>query len=492
MEEIQYKRMNNLLFRIKDQLEKDGIKFELISLPEDLSIDVVSHMKFHGKPLKYAMPNIVLKTEKGFFVVQRRGDTQIDNKKLKKLLDVQRLSLANKEDLEKFGLEPGIVPPLGYDIPTFIDKKALENEEIYTGTGDKLFALKLNPQDLIKVNKATVGDFTKDESSQEGGRVLSGIRATGQLHLGNYLGAVKGMLELQENPDYETFYMVVDLHTLTTPYDKESLSSSVRNIIIDYLACGLDPQKSTLFIQSMVPEHLELAYLFSTVVSVARMQHLPTFKEKVKQYPENVTMALLNYPVLMAADILAYKADLVPVGIDQEPHLEVAREIARKMNEKYSLDLPEPERFATSGEYIPSLTGEGKMSKSVEGSYINLNDDLETIKKKIRAVPTSSVVGGEKTGGVSTLFTLLKAFSKEKYDEFDKKYSDGILKYVELKDYLAEAIYNNLKPIQEKRRKLEQDREYVDQVIKEGAAKARKVASETLKEVKEAMGIDYP
>lgn len=482
--------MNDLLSKIKDKLDQAGIKYELIKLPEDLAMDVDVHMKFHGKDLKFAMPNMVLKTEKGFFVVQRRGDTQIDNRKLKKLLGVQRLSLANKEELEKFGLEPGMVPPLGYDLPIYMDKKVLEQDQIYTGTGDRLFTVKLNPNDLIKITNPTLGDFTKLEDTKIGGRVLSGIRATGQLHLGNYLGAVKGFLELQDNPDYETFYMVVDLHTLTTPYDKDTLKDSVRSIIIDYLACGLNPDKSTIFVQSMVPEHLELAYLFSTVVSVARMQHLPTFKEKVKQHPENVTMALLNYPVLMAADILVYKAGLVPVGIDQEPHLEVAREIARKINEKYGLDLPEPERFATPGEYIPSLTGEGKMSKSVEGSYINLTDDLETIRKEIRSVPTSTEVGGAKTGGVEVLFTLLSAFSKDKYDQFEKKYNDGSLKYVELKDHLAEAIYENLKPIQERRKKLEQDEEYIDQVIKDGAQKARKVASETLREVKTAMGIN--
>lgn len=483
--------MSDMLVRIKDKLDKSGIRYELIRLPADIAIDVGVHMKFHGKNIRHAMPNIVLKTEKGLVVVQRRGDTRIDNKKLKKLLDQQRLSLANEDDLKKLGLEPGIVPPLGYDIPIYMDKKVLENNEIYTGTGDRLFALKLNPHDLVKMNNAMVEDFANLTDKQSGGRVLSGIRATGQLHLGNYLGAVKGMLELQKNPDYQTFYMVVDLHTMTTPFDKNTLKESVRSIIIDYLACGLDPTKSTIFIQSMIPEHIELAFLFSTVVSIARMQHLPTYKEKVKQYPQNVTMALLNYPILMAADILVYKAGLVPVGIDQEPHLEVAREIARKMNEKYGLDLPEPERFATSGEYVPSLTGEGKMSKSIEGSYINITDDLETIRKKIRAVPTSSTVGGKMESGVLALFALLSAFSAEFYQKFDLEYNKGTLKYVELKDHLAEAIYKSLGPIQEKRKKLASDAEYIDKVIKEGAEKARKVATETLQEVKIAMGLDY-
>ena len=188
-------------------------------------------------------------------------------------------------------------------------------------------------------------------------RVLSGIRATGRLHLGNYVGAVKGMLALQDREDLETFFMVADVHTITTPFQPDELADNRREVIIDYLAAGLDPERSVLFLQSMVDEHTSLSFYLSSLVSVARMQHLPTFKEKVKQYPDNATMALLNYPVLMAGDILIYRAQLVPVGIDQEPHIEVAREIARKLNDTYGMDVPEPQRFATSGEYVPSLKG---------------------------------------------------------------------------------------------------------------------------------------
>ncbi len=333
-------------------------------------------------------------------------------------------------------------------------------------------------------------------------RVLSGIRATGRLHLGNYLGAVKGMLELQDpsasfgktqekgsGQVYETFYMVADVHTITTPYNVEELRKNRREVIIDYLAAGLDPQKSVIFQQSEVPEHMELAFYFSSVVTVAKMQHLPTFKEKVKQYPQNVTMALLNYPVLMAADILIYKAELVPVGIDQEPHLEVAREIARRFNQDYGTDFPEPKKFATNGEYIPSLLGKGKMSKSVEGSYINLTDDLEKIRKKIRAVPTADTSGGEMSEGVKTLFTLLKLFSPISYGEFEQKFNSGNLQYSELKDYLSEIIYKELEPIQKERKRLEHDTEYVDLIIKEGNEKAREVARQTVREVREKMGL---
>jgi len=323
-------------------------------------------------------------------------------------------------------------------------------------------------------------------------RVLSGIRASGRLHLGNYLGAVKGMLELQEDPDYETFYMVADLHTLTTPYDPKTLKDDVREVVLDYLAAGLDPEKSTIFVQSQIPEHIELSYLFSTVVSIARMQHLPTYKDKVKQYPENNTIALLYYPVLMAADILIYKADSVPVGIDQEPHLEVAREIARKMNYEYGTNFPEPKRFATKGEYIPALTGEGKMSKSIEGSYINLTDELETIRKRLAGAPTDEGCGEKvpEKGGVANLLKFVELLQgKEKREEYEKAYTGAGIGYSELKEGLAKAIYDELKPIQERRKKFEENPALVDKILAEGAAKAKKVARETLEETKKAMGL---
>src|SRR5438067_1474630 len=206
-------------------------------------------------------------------------------------------------------------------------------------------------------------------------RVYSGIRATGRLHLGNYLGAIKGMLALQDT--YDCIFSVVDLHSLTTPYDKITLKQSISDIILDYLAVGLDPEKCKLEIQSQVPQHTELSFLLATVYPLAPLEDLPTFKEKIAQHPKHVNVGLLYYPILMAADVLLYKGELVPVGIDQEPHLEVMREIARKFNSMYGETFPEAQRFATEGQYVPSLLGTGKMSKTVEGSFINLTDDLE-------------------------------------------------------------------------------------------------------------------
>lgn len=320
-------------------------------------------------------------------------------------------------------------------------------------------------------------------------RVLAGIRATGTLHLGNYLGAVKGMLELQNDPNYQTLYMVADAHAVTTPYDIENLRKNRREVIVDYLASGLNPEKSVIFCQSDVAQHFELAFYFSSVTTVGKMQHLPTFKEKVKQYPENVTMALLNYPVLMAADILVYKASLVPVGIDQEPHLEVTREIARRMNQDYGTDFPEPKSFSTDGKYIPSLTGEGKMSKSVAGSFINLTDDLETIRQKIRAVPTASQVGGEMSAGLKALFAFVDLFLPAQKATYLEQYADGSLRYVDLKDALTQAVFEQLQPIQQRRAELLQDPQHIDQVIAEGSAKARAIALETVTDVRQKMGL---
>ena len=321
--------------------------------------------------------------------------------------------------------------------------------------------------------------------------VLSGIRATSRLHIGNYLGAVKGMLELQENSDFKTFFMVADLHAITTPYNKEKLQDQVKDVIKDYLSCGLNHEKSTLFIQSAVEEHAVLSNLLSSVVTVARMQHLPTFKEKLKETSSSATMALLNYPILMAADILAYKATHVPVGVDQEPHLEVAREIARKTNSEYGTDFPEPVRYETPGGYVPSLTGEGKMSKSIEGSAIYLTDSLEQIEKSLAKVPTDTGKGEQipTSRGVATLLYLVKFYEGNKKEEqYKKAYINEGLRYGDLKKELSFALYKKLEPIQQKRREYDAKPELVEKIIREGNVKAKQTAQLVVDDLKQKMG----
>ncbi len=354
------------------------------------------------------------------------------------------------------------------------------------------------------------------KKNKSGKRVFSGTRASGRLHLGNYLGAVKGYIELQNKPEYDCIYMVMDLHTITTPYDAQTLPTASRDIILDYLAAGLDPDKAIITAQSLVAQHTYLNFLFSSVMTAARMQHLPTFKEKAKQHPQNITMALLNYPILMAADILLYHAQLVPVGIDQEPHLEVARKIARKMNQKYDTDFPEPQRFSTAGEYVPSLTGEGKMSKSVPGSYISLSDDLDTIQQKLAAAPTDSGRGkikqadqtaaaqtsvkadayldkktNQESKGVASLLRLVQLFEgDDKMQYYQDLYQGKGIQYAQLKQELAQAIYADLNPIQQKRQELTEQPDYINDIIRAGASQAQKIAQQTLTEVKAKMGFD--
>ncbi len=472
------------------QLEKIGIKHSIVEHPHLVAVEDV--LKYCKLTYEDGASTLVFKVDDGYISVIRRDDCKVDLKKLQQIIGSQLLRMATNEEFTQLTkLEPGaariVIPEVKQ---TYIDERVLERKFVQAGSGSFTCSIQYQTNDLVKIPNSkvvSISELAIKERVNKSNRVFSGIRATGRLHLGNYLGAVKGMFELQEK--YETVYMVVDTHTITTPFTPDLLRKNKREIIVDYLASGLDPEKSIITCQSMVPEHTELAFYFSSVMSIARMQHLPTFKDKIKQHPNHTTMALLNYPILMAADILIYKAGLVPVGIDQEPHLEIAREVARKMNEQYGMDFPEPVRFATKGEYIPSLKGEGKMSKSVEGSYINLTDSSDEIKKKIRSIPSATVAGGEMSEGVKTLFTFARLFLPDALQQYEEQFQSGTLKFVEIKDAVAEAISKDLKPLQEKRKELEAKPDYVDTVIKEGAEKARLIARNTVNEVKSKMGL---
>ncbi len=321
-------------------------------------------------------------------------------------------------------------------------------------------------------------------------RVFSGIRSTGRLHIGNYFGAVKGMLELQETHD--CIFGVVDYHGITTPFDPKNMQEEIRDVILDYLAAGLDSKKCHLMIQSQVPEHVELSYFFATIFPVSRLEQLPTYKDKKLENPDYVNLGLLYYPILMAADILIYKAEEVPVGKDQLPHIELSREVARKFNVMFKKIFPEPQAFLTKGALIPSLLGEGKMSKSIRGSYILLTDDLKTIKEKLSKAPTDSGSGKNipQEGGVANLLVFVELFmGKKTREDYEKQYLGKGIKYSDLKEKLAQVIFKALKPIQEKRTLFEKNSKLVDEILEEGRVYCSKIAKETLSEVKKTMGL---
>ncbi|MCL4397984.1 tryptophan--tRNA ligase [Patescibacteria group bacterium] len=321
-------------------------------------------------------------------------------------------------------------------------------------------------------------------------RVFSGVRANARPHIGNYLGAIKGMMELQDK--YDCIFSVVDLHTITTPYDIKALRPMVREVVLDYLGAGLDPKKCHLIIQSdLRAQHLELAYYLGTIYQVSRLEDLPTYKEKAAQNPDYVNMGLLYYPVLMAADILIYKVPLVPIGKDQEPHMEVAREMARKFNSMFGETFPEPQSFKMPGQYVPSLSGEGKMSKS-RGNTINLTSSLEEIKASLAKAPTDNGKGEKfpSEGPAANILTFVELFEgHDRAMQYREMYKTTGIKYGELKTELAEAIYKELQPIQERRAYYEAHPEEVDQILADGAEYAKSIADETLKEVREKMGL---
>lgn len=470
--------------KILKELRKRKISFEVIEHPPIKTAE--DGLKYLRIGMADMVPTLILKADKQFVAVLRRGDHQVELEKIKTHLKAKSLMMASSQEmLEKIGVSKGATPMIT-GLPTLMDEKILEREYIYGGIGSFNHSLKIRPTDLKNITKAEVLDMAKKH------RVFSGSRPTGRLHLGNYLGAIKGYIALQDKPDFDCIYSVVDLHGITTSYNPKTYQQQIKDVVLDYLGAGLDPKKCHLMIQSQVPEHVELSYFFATIFPVSRLEDLPTYKDKKKENPTYINLGLLYYPILMAADILVYKAELVPVGVDQEPHLELTREVSRKFNKMFGRTFPEPKRFVTPGESVPSLKGEGKMSKSIEGSYILLTDDLQTIRKRLAGALTDTGKGSvvPKEGGVANLLTLVELFEgKEARKEYERQYLNEGIRYDRLKDNLAVAIYKELQPIQEKRKYYEENPELVETILEEGKEYCSQIAQETLTEVKKKMGL---
>jgi tryptophanyl-tRNA synthetase len=323
--------------------------------------------------------------------------------------------------------------------------------------------------------------------------VLSGIRPTGNLHLGNYYGAMVNFLKMQE--ENKCFFFIADWHSLTTHPDPKMLHVNVKNILSEYLACGLDPEKATIYIQSDIPEIAELYLLLNMHAYLGELEKTVSFKEKARQNPDNVNAGLLTYPVLMATDILIHNADYVPVGKDQEQHLEMTRNYAKRFNYKYGVNYfkePAAYNFGQQLIKIPGLDGSGKMGKS-EGNAIYLIDDPKTIEKKVKGALTDNGPEGPNTPKpdyIENLFTILKVVSTpEVVAHYDKLWNTGETKwYGSLKKQLAEDIIKVTTPIRERINDIKNDEAYLRKVTKEGAEKARESAGKTLREVREIMG----
>jgi len=322
--------------------------------------------------------------------------------------------------------------------------------------------------------------------------VLSGIRSTGNLHLGNYFGAVKNFVNMQH--EYQCYFFVADLHALTSYPKPEDWKKNVKQILCEYLAAGLDPDVSTLYIQSDVPEISELYLLLNMNAYIGELERTTTFKDKVRSQSENVNAGLLTYPVLMAADIVIHKANKVPVGKDQEQHLEMARKFARRFNTMYQSEvfpMPEPFNFGKELIKIPGLDGSGKMGKS-EGNGIYLADDAKTVEKKVMRAVTDSgptTKNQEMPAEIKNLFTILEVVSTpDTVSHFIEKYNQCEIRYGDLKKQLAQDINKAIDPIRKRIQDISENEDYLRKVIQMGKDKARANASKTLQEVKHVMG----
>ncbi|RTL56798.1 MAG: tryptophan--tRNA ligase [Sphingobacteriales bacterium] len=326
--------------------------------------------------------------------------------------------------------------------------------------------------------------------------VLSGIRPTGYLHLGNYFGAMRNYVKMQDT--YNCYFFVANWHSLTTHPDTKALQESVYRVIAENVACGLDPDKVALYVQSDVPEIAELYLYLNMLAYKGELEKTTTFKDKAKLQPDNINAGLLTYPVLMAADILIHRAVKVPVGKDQEQHLEMARNFAERFNFRYGHIFPEPHAFNFGDNLIKimSLDGNGKMSKSEnQMATIFLADEDDIIRKKIMKAKTDSgptVPNSLKPDYIENLFTLMKIVSKaEVYDTFDEDYNQCNIRYGDFKKQLAEDMVAFIQPIREKAAAIQNDKAALHQMMKQGAEKARESANATLQEVRKAIRMIY-
>ena len=322
--------------------------------------------------------------------------------------------------------------------------------------------------------------------------VVSGIRSTGNLHLGNYFGAIRNFIKMQH--ENNCFFFIADYHSLTTHPKPDDIHGNIKQVLAEYIACGIDPEIAAVFIQSDVPEVPELYLLLNMNAYVGELQRTTSFKEIIRKQPDNINAGLLTYPVLMAADIIIHKANKVPVGKDQEQHLEMTRRFARRFNTMYGVNyFPEPDAYNFGRKLIkiPGLDGTGKMSKS-EGNGILLADTPQEIRKKVMRAVTDAgpqTPGEKPSEPVRNLFTIMSVVSDPstvKY--FTEKHASCEIRYGEMKKQLAEDIIKVTDPIREKINEILADKKYLARVVSEGADKARASASKTIREVREIIG----
>ena len=327
--------------------------------------------------------------------------------------------------------------------------------------------------------------------SKQKDTILSGIQPTGPLHIGNYLGSLRNFIKLQDEYPGQCYFMIADYHSMSEDYDPKEKANQVFELAVEFLAAGIDPKKSPLYVQSRVPEVTELTWIFNTVTPISFLERMTQFKDKSMRQKKNINVGLFDYPVLQAADILLPKANMVPVGHDQVQHVELTRDIARFFNARFGNIFPEPKPLFTETPKVMSLLDPTrKMSKSEPGSFVSMKDEPEDILKKIKRAVTDTGNVEEKSPGVANLFSLLKNFgNKHDMERFERSYKNGSIRYSEMKELLAERMAEYFKDFRKNRAEFLANPHKVNKILAEGAERMQKVASVTMEEVRKKVGL---
>lgn len=441
---------------------------------------------------------LIFKTEQGFIGVYRRDDRNVDSKKLKKILGVGNLDLASKKEVQKnFGFEVGVVGIYQKDLKYIMDDSLMAREYVYGGTGDARYDIKIRPKDLQKLSKAKVAKITipSERSLKKRKRILTGDTPTGsgRLHLGHYVGTLENRVKLQKV--YDTYIILANIHAYANYYDKAvEINAAVYQTFLDNLAVGIDPNTATIFLESGIPELYELYGFFLTMVKKNRAMRNPSVKDEIEYKKLDASIAFICYPILQAADILGFNADLVPVGEDQVPVIEQVREIAKDFNKTYGETFVVPKAKIGRVARLVGTDGKKKMSKS-GANAIMLSDDEETLKKKVMAAYTDPkrihvTDPGQVQGNPVFIYHDTFNPNKEEVDDLKERYKKGKVGDIEVKEKLFKALNTFLKPIREKRKYYEDRPDEAKEILIESTKKARKVVQEVTKLFRERVGIN--
>lgn len=497
----------NSFERLNQVLKDRNIPHSMLDSKTD-SLDLDEQIRALNMKYRQGMGTLLFQDEKGNYIaLLRRDDRSVDLKKFRQILKIDSLEMCDIFNLQKLGFEEGLLAPLLLDkrVTIYIDKATLEMDEMICGAGDAQHALKIKKEDLLnnlssfkEIDVTFPNPFRQDADNVKIKRVLSGITPSGNaLHIGNYFGAVKPQMDLQDKVE-KSFYFVADMHALTTIQNKKNLENNIINNILDFIALGLDPQKSAYFRQSDVPAHCQLMVVLGNYIPFGLMKRMHAFKDKLEKGAtvDSINMGLFNYPILMAADILLYKPDGVPVGEDQRQHIELARDVAQYFNNAYRKEFfPLPEALIQSSyaSKVVGTDGERKMSKSL-GNVIGIFDDEEIIIKQIMSCYTDpkrvrATDPGTVEGNPVFVYHDLINTDKDEVNDLKDRYRKGKVGDVEVKQKLFEAHKRRFTEAREKRKEIKNNINLAKDILSEGAKSANVFANATLEEVYDLIGL---